>query len=988
MSDYKKVYKSISSTIEEQFPDLVKIFKTEFRKEALEWFTDTYNELLKIKKDDPLFYRKKVKLLESRLPELELVLKNISDVSWFEIWEKLISDATDSIPDEVVETQSADRFTVHEGDRVYIKLTKMCKLGIRSLQKTLHIGKTDWKQSIPVKNIVRSRLLESNKVLDTYFYSEFETIARSFDFLFEKRVAKDTDEKSSEALKINSSREFKIEVIITLEEHLRSAVQLLKDVDGENFEAIKEIKRECLETASLVDTAELKKETYQSTSLNQRIERQREKLGSHESTWDQFLKSQFTDLKIQLEIAEFGEDAATAQTEILEILHELFRDYCYLPMENGVTAAKEILKKLKQSKSKTLPSKLVESIRSEVETELKDTLLSPMRNIEEQQKLVKKIQRIISDLQLEVQSFTEKTELAEVRELQKPVPVIDLDEFLWQSIAARFIKQEALKELDPEGRKLDVFIAEMSEEVAEAIQIVDVNLMAAIDSKDQNEEEQSPLEIAVSGLERAINLFEQSIQLVRERQNEYEKSVKEKLPNTLNRLADLMLTKDYDRFELQDKALQAKETALNWRDKFDMLSETVLEKIQLGFRFLTSKLKKANKSAAKYLGFSDDDDAINKTVKRNLTEYLSRFNIDNPLPYVYKRLFDREFEIDQRFFINPEQSFQLFEKSYQDWKKEMDVSVIIIGEKGSGKTTLIRFLRDQFLMDGKMISIDFDKTYFSENELMKRLNKAFGYDEDLTRSEFIEKVENKKSRTVVVIENLNNAYVRNINGFGALESFWVIMASTRDKVFWVTTSTRYAWNFFKKMSGADQYYTHIIEVDNLDEERIKNAILTRHKSTGYSLEFKPDKGIESSRTYRKLLNDQQKSQDFLKDQYFEQLAKVAEGNISIAMIFWMQSVVDFDENTFTIQPLKIADVDMLEVPSREVLFTLAALVIHDTLTSEQMALALHQDVSDSRLMLTRLKSKGILKQDEQGYRLNHLVFRQVVRLLKRKNILH
>lgn len=987
MSDYKKVNKLISSTIEEQFPDLVKIFKTEFRKETLEWFTGTYNELLKIKKDDPLFYRKKVNLLESRLPELDLVLKNISDVSWFEIWEKLISDATDSLPDEIEESQSNDRFTVHEGDRVYIKFTKMCKLGIRSLQKTLHIGKTDWKQSVPVKNIVRSRLLESNKVLDTYFYSEFETIARSFDFLFEKRVAKDSDEKSSEALKKNSSREFKIEVIKTLEEHLRSAVQLLKDIDGENLEAVNEIKRECLETAFLVDTAELKKETYQSTSLDQRIEKQMEKLRSHESTWHQFLKSQFIDLKIQLEIAEFGEDAAKAQTEILEILHELFRDYCYLPMENGVTAAKEILKKLNQSKSKNLPSKLVESIRDEVETELKDTLLSPMRNVEEQQKLVKKIQRNISDLQLEVQSFTEKTEIAEVRELQKPVPLIELDEFLWQSIAARFIKQEALKGLDPIGRKLDVFIAEMSEDVAEAIQIVDVNLMAAIDSKDQNEEDQSPLEIAVSGLERAINLFEQSIQLVRERQNEYEKAVKEKLPNTLNRLADLMLTKDYDRFELQDKALQAKETALNWRDKFDMLSETVLEKFQLGFRFLTSKVKKANKSATKFLGFSEDDE-VNKTVKRNLTEYLSRFNIDNPLPYVYKRLFDREFEIDQRFFINPEQSFQLFEKSYEDWKNEMDVNVIILGEKGSGKTTMIRFLRDQFLEDEKMISIDFDNTFFSEDELMKRLNKAFGYDEDLTRLEFIEKIENKKSRTVVVIENLNNGFVRNINGFGALDSFWVIMASTRDKVFWVTTSTRYAWNFFKKMSGADQYYTHIIEVDNLDEERIKNAILTRHKSTGYSLEFKPDKGIESSRTYRKLLNDPQKSQDYLKGQYFEQLAKVAEGNISIAMIFWMQSVVDFDEDKFSIQPLEIADVDMLEVPSREVLFTLAALVIHDTLTSEQMALALHQDISDSRLMLTRLKSKGILKQDEQGYRLNHLVFRQVVRLLKRKNILH
>lgn len=987
MSDYKKVSKYISSIFDEQFQDLVKEYKTEFREDVLEWFSGTYNELLKIKKDDPLLYRKKVELLESRLPLLELKLKAISEESRYGKWEKLINDITDSLPDEIEENQSTDRFTVQDGDRIYIRIAKKCKLVLHSLQKFLHKGKADWKQSIPVKNIVKSRLLESNIILDAYFYEEYETIARSFEFLFEKRVPEQAEEKNSEASKKEPPREFKIEVIKTLEEHLRSAVQLLKDVDEENTATVDVIKKECLETAQLADTVELKKEIYKSVSLERRIERLRIKISSHENTWHQFLNSQFSDLKIQLEIAEFGENAEAAQKEILEILHELFRDFCYLPMENGVAAAKEILKKLNQTKNKSLSAKLVESIREEVETELKVELLTPMSNVDEQKKLLKHIQRIISDLHLEVQSFTEKIELAEVRELKRPVPEIEMDEFLWQSIAARFIKQEALKELDPEGRELDKFIAEMSEDVGEAIQIVDVNLMAALDSKDQTEEEQSPMEIAVSGLERAINLFEQSIQLVRERQNEYEKAVNEKLPGTLNRLADLMLTKDYERFELQDKALQVKETALNWREKFNLLWETLQDKFQLGFRFVSAKMNKVNKSAGKLLGFRDDE-SINKAVKRNLTEYLSRFSVDNLLPYVYKRLFDREFEIDQRFYVNPEQSFQLFEKAYEDWKKEMDINVMIIGEKGSGKTTTMRFLRDQFLPDEKIISLEFENTFFSEDDLLKRLNKAFGFDEGLTGADFIEKIEKRKSRMVVVVENLNNAYIRNINGFSALEAFWVIMASTRNKLFWVTTCTRYSWNFFRKMSGTDQYYTHIIEADNLGRERIKNAILARHKSTGYNLEFKPNKGIESSRAYRKFINDQVKKQEYLSDQYFEQLAKVAEGNISIAMIFWMQSVVDFDDNKISIQPLEIADVDMLEVPSRDVLFALAALVLHDTLTSEQMALALHQDVSESRLMLTRLKSKGILIQDENGYHLNHLVFRQVVQLLKRKNILH
>jgi small-conductance mechanosensitive channel len=46
----------------------------------------------------------------------------------------------------------------------------------------------------------------------------------------------------------------------------------------------------------------------------------------------------------------------------------------------------------------------------------------------------------------------------------------------------------------------------------------------------------------------------------------------------------------------------------------------------------------------------------------------------------------------------------------------------------------------------------------------------------------------------------------------------------------------------------------------------------------------------------------------------------------------------------------VADVDKLEIPVRNVLFTLAAYVIHDKLTEEEMALALHKKVPECSLM--------------------------------------
>jgi energy-coupling factor transporter ATP-binding protein EcfA2 len=569
-----------------------------------------------------------------------------------------------------------------------------------------------------------------------------------------------------------------------------------------------------------------------------------------------------------------------------------------------------------------------------------------------------------------------------------------MDTIRWQSLAARFMNEEAVKKLDPSLQQFEELLTEVISTAEEAVQIVDVNLLAATESTlnenatdDDTDKKQTPLSISLEGLERAISSLEKGIKEIRKKNNVYKEIAETRLPTALDMLAGTMLRRDFDRFELQDKAFLVKEQALNWKQKISAKLAHISEKLELGWRFGVLKFNQYSRIVKPYLGIQKDV-AISTKEKRNLAEYLARPSVPTDLPFVYKRLFNRDFSIDDRFYVSPANSFKMIGDSYDQWSRGISSNVAVIGEKGSGKSTLIRFAEQQYLKDVSTVTVTLKETFTEEEVLLKKLCDALGFKPVSTKEEFIEKVERKKNRSVIVIENIQNIFIRNINGFDALEAFWIIMSSTMDKLFWIVSCSRYSWEFFIKISEADQYFSHVAYTDRLDETEIREAILTRHKSSGYELYFEPDETLKHSRAFKKLLGDEKKSQELVRDQFFSKLSKICEGNTSIAMIFWLQSIKEINSHRFVFQPLEITELDRLEVPSKEVLFTLTALIQHDSLNEQQLALALHQNPSESRLMLARLKTKGIIYAGSNGYHLNHLVYRQVVRILKQRNIIH
>lgn len=974
----------ILSLFENDLKDELCKLRSTFREPVREWFVKTRDEIQRIRKDDETHYKQSIDILSRRMPELRSLIGTFESSGWHLDYRMAVIEACSTLPEKVIEEQSEDRFKSTNTDSIRIKTGKWLKRIGRT------ISRRNFKRTVYLRRLAIKFLMQNTKWIEEFAAREYDEIAMLIDTLIAKSPSPETD-KSPDGEKIDTP--FRIELLTELEDHLQIAVQHLKQFEENNKVQVDQLLKELVlplrNMASKAGTFELKQSSKPKPGYDDFTPAAAERFEKQKTEWVRYLRSQLTDLKVQAEIAHYGFVASSVKKDIEQRSHQFFRDTFYLPIEKGVEATKDAIEQLRDLKSKSSAGvdKKLEKIRVDLEERLQEDLIRPMQDRDRLLEPVQQIQNLISDLQVESRRFSDELHLAKSRTSKYPVPELRMDTIRWQSLAARYLKEEVLKKMDPSTQKFDALLFEILKEVQEAVQISDVNILAAIESEDSEKAEERPLQIALDGLERAVNTLEKSIKEVREKQNDYQVIVKEKLPAAMHSLAQTMLNREFDRFEMQDKALMVKEQAVNWKQILTSKWAVLSEKVEIGWRFSILKFKGGFRKITPYMGFTREDE-ISIRQKRDLAEYLARPGIESDLPFIYKRLFDRDFSIDERFYVPPKNTMEMIANSYDQWKRGLSANVAIVGEKGSGKTTMIRFIKKDILKEADHNEVFFDKTFSDKNELLKKLCAALKFKQTDSVEEFLEKVEKKKGPSVLIVENLQNIFIRNINGYEALEAFWVIMSSTIDKIFWVVSSSRYSWNFFVKMSSADQYFSHVLYADKLDETEIKEAILTRHKSSGYELHFEPGDSMKKSRAYKKLLGDPKKSQELVRENYFSKLSNICEGNTSIAMIFWLQSIKEFDNQRFVFRPLEVAEVDKLEVPSREVLFTLAALVIHDTLNKEEVALALHEDLSASRLMLARLKTKGIVYASKSGYNLNHLVYRQVVRLLKRRNIIH
>lgn len=382
------------------------------------------------------------------------------------------------------------------------------------------------------------------------------------------------------------------------------------------------------------------------------------------------------------------------------------------------------------------------------------------------------------------------------------------------------------------------------------------------------------------------------------------------------------------------------------------------------------------------LGLTVSHTSINSEMSNYLSETEAAIE---KLPLMYQRLFSITPVVNAKFRIKRPFVVNQLEKAYSNWTSGKFAPTCLVGETGSGLTSLVNEFIEKFGHQYQVVRINPNGKIKTDNEFVKLLSDALNNQELKSCDEIREFILSSENRKIIILENIHKLYIRKMGGFNLLYSLFKLISETNSKVYWLNTCLFYTFKYFDYSIGINNYYAHIEMLDKLSNEQITESILNRHKFSGYKLHFIPPENYSEKRSFKKLtLNDKQAS---LQEDYFKRLFNYAQNNLSLALLFWMRSIVSVEDNTFNMQ-FKNLNLVFVNSLSSSQLATLYAMVLHGRMTIEDHMEVFNLTEKDSSNQLMVFVDDGIIVKKENEYSINPLIYRQVVNHLTSLNYIH
>jgi hypothetical protein len=388
------------------------------------------------------------------------------------------------------------------------------------------------------------------------------------------------------------------------------------------------------------------------------------------------------------------------------------------------------------------------------------------------------------------------------------------------------------------------------------------------------------------------------------------------------------------------------------------------------------------KRLKKQVGIGNEKEPASFELSKLLVE--SQLALDN-LPPASRKIFEIRAIEDEPYFVNRERELELLGKMYEDWEKDRFVTCAIIGEKGSGITSLLNAFLDQ-VSDVPILRHELHEKIYTAEQYYDFINSMLKTKGINSNSKLIDKINRSKDSQIIVIENLQHMFLKKIGGFTGIKMLFELISHTSDKVLWIGTFTPISWSYLDKTVYISNYFSVEIQVENFLEETIQKMMMKRNEYGGYQITFMPTEDTQKSKLFEKL--DETEKQNYLHNQFFQTLTEQSNGNITLAQFYWLRAVQEVDGKQIIMEPIDRLDDSFIEHLPQDALFTLQALLVHDGLTLEDFALAMYEPESVCRNKLVPMLEKGLLIRPNQKYNVNPGIYKHVHADLSSKNFIH
>ena len=353
---------------------------------------------------------------------------------------------------------------------------------------------------------------------------------------------------------------------------------------------------------------------------------------------------------------------------------------------------------------------------------------------------------------------------------------------------------------------------------------------------------------------------------------------------------------------------------------------------------------------------------------------------NSELPVLYRTLFRQKPIEERRLLVGRERELGGLKQALKDWDSGRFAACLVVGARGSGKTSLMNCLAKEELVGREVVRGQFEGRTLTERSVEDFLRDLVGISpqQDLTTAFAL-------NRRILMLEEAERSYLRTVGGFaGALHLIhWI--HRTAATTFWVIALNDQAFRVLNAGVEFGRVFSHRINATNVSREYLETAVLERHRLSGLRLDFAPPPGHPRVNRLKSTLALAGSAERL----YFDSLFQQSGGVFRSAFELWLSSIEHVEGETLKIRhPLEPPFAQFRAELTREDHFTLLLIQEHGSLTEGEVSEILQESEKTSRPRIERLLALGLIDMDSQhpGLRVKPEATRFIKDLLRRVNL--
>ncbi|MCY1010574.1 hypothetical protein OV079_34420 [Nannocystis pusilla] len=306
------------------------------------------------------------------------------------------------------------------------------------------------------------------------------------------------------------------------------------------------------------------------------------------------------------------------------------------------------------------------------------------------------------------------------------------------------------------------------------------------------------------------------------------------------------------------------------------------------------------------------------------------------LPAIYRRLFGEvPLGLSDLYQRRPRLEAPC-RKVFETWLEGQRTALLVTGDRGAGKRTLVNRVRAELHGELPMHWISMGPHLASEARLCAALCEVTGAPYAASFAEFSRVVPLVGKRRVLILENAEQLFVRTPEGLARMQAFLDMVRVTDEAMLWIVLMAAPAATLLETCLRLPLYFGQVVEVPAESGRFIENMIRSRHRVSGFGLRFRERRAPALQRLRRPFTRA-----DMLPDpgeEWFADLERMCAGNLRQALDYWLLSArLDVKtEHDILVRPLprrRGTALNDLSLSQRQVL---VSLVQHGALTETQL----------------------------------------------------